>query len=242
MRYILPFSVLVLSCTTLFKREEVFPGKMVVVLSRDGDGLCAFQPDTIGKRIKVSVVSRGEERTFEYHSRVFFGTYRTNYTYNLFMDSTPISIYTSKFKTNDTVEVLISNNRLILTFPKCDKILKPTGNFLHDWGEVNINWMGNAEEYILRVYAFTIMEQKDFLKVVKGQSVNFDLSDLYGDGFFAFQICPINGFEMHKNFKVYAIGTCKEKVLLVGDTTVWDGEMPTPPWRKDEIMWYLLNF
>ncbi|MEO0139864.1 MAG: hypothetical protein ABIL16_00820 [candidate division WOR-3 bacterium] len=242
MRYILPFSAFVLSCATLFKREEVFPGNMVVVLSRDGNGLCAFQPDTIGKKIRVSVISKGEERTFEYHSRVFLGTYGTNYTQNLVMDSTPISVYTSKFKTGDTVEVLISKNRFLLTFPECNKILEPLGDFLPDWGEVDIKWMGRAEEYIFRVYAFTMMEQRDLLKLVKGQSVSLDLSDLYGDGFLAFQICPINGFEKNRSFKVYALGDCKEKVLIVGDTTVWGGEKPTPPWKKDEVMWYLLNF
>jgi hypothetical protein len=38
------------------------------------------------------------------------------------------------------------------------------------------------------------------------------------------------------------VGGCAEKVFLVGDTTVWEGEKPTPPWRKDAIMWHLLEF
>lgn len=241
MRYILPFSILVISCASLSKKQE-FSGNLTIVLSYDGNGIFAAQPDTIAKGLKVSVISRGEERDFKFYSKVFLGSYGGNPMGQIVMDSLPLAIYNTEFKTNDSVGIKILNEFKSLRFPKDIKLIEPKDSIFPDWKNVELIWEGSAKQYILRIYAFTLMDQMDQLKFVDGNNFNVDLSGLYGDGFFAVQICPVNSLSAKRNLKIFALGKCIEKVFIVGDVSVWGGEKPSPPWKKDEVMWYLLVY
>ncbi len=241
MRYILPFSILFISCASLFKKQE-FSGNLTIVLSYNGNGIFAVQPDTIAKGLKVSVISRGEERDFKFYSKVFLGSYGEGSFGQIVMDSLPIAVYNAEFKTSDSVGIRIFNEFESLKFPKDVKLVSPKDSIFSDWENIELVWEGNAKQYILRIYAFTLMDQIDQLKFVNDNNFKVELSGLYGDGFFAIQICPVNSLSGKRNLKIFALGKCLEKVFLVGDASVWGGEKPSPPWKKDEVMWYLLAY
>jgi hypothetical protein len=237
MRYILPFSVFVFSCVSALKREGKEFRNLVVILSRDGDGICALRGDTLDK-VRISVISKGKEGEISFWSKVFMGEQGVvGWTIR---DTIPISIFKVKFESSDTVELGLFDKKLVICFPECAQISEPKEINFPDWSNVKFSWSCNAKEYIVRLYAFTLMEQRDIVKVLKENSISFDLSSMYGDGFFALQVCPINS--IRRGLKVFAVGGCTERVFLVGDTSVWEGERPDPPWRKDVFMWHLLEF
>ena len=237
MRYILPFSLILISCASILKREEKEAENILIILSKDGNGICAVRGDRPDS-FRVSIISKGKEGEISFQSKVFMGEQGSlGWTVR---DTTPIYIFRANFESSDSVELRLFDKKILIAFPECAQISEPENDNFPDWESLKFSWICNAREYIVRLYAFTMMEQRDIIKFVRGNSISFDLSGMYGDGFFAIQVCPINSYK--KGLKVFAVGGCAEKVSLVGDTTVWEGEKPTPPWRKDAIMWHLLEF
>ncbi len=236
MRYILPFSALILSCTSVLIRE-VGMGNIVVILSKDGDGICAIRSDT-SDNVKISVISRGKSGEIFFYSKVLMGE-EIGLGWKV-KDTVPINVFRVKFESSEAVDLRILDKRIIVNFPECAQISEPKQTSFLDWGKVRFSWVCDAKKYIIRFYAFTMMDQRDIIKFVEGNEISFDLSGMYGDGFFALQVCPVNSYK--SGLSVYAIGGCTEKVILVGDTSVWEGENPTLPHNKEIFMWYLLQF
>ncbi len=216
-------------------------GNITVVLSYKGNGMFAVQPDSIAKDLRISVIVRGEKHDFTFYSKIFLGNYGKNVYQGLIMDSIPIAVYTAEFKKGDSVGILMDGKYKGFKFPRKVKITEPSSDMLEDWGSISLKWEGDAGGYILRVYAFTLMDQRDFLRFVRDNRFNLDLSDMYGNGFLALHICPVNG-NNEKFRRIFVLGECDESVIIVGDPSVWEGEKPEPPWKSDEVMWYLLTF
>ncbi|NPA79879.1 MAG: hypothetical protein GXO29_02355 [Thermotogae bacterium] len=243
MRYTALLSLLLLSCSVPFLRRSPPPyEKIVVVISADGKGLSAVIPDTVVPLVKVSILTDYGRRDFAFSKSVHFGyvDYNTN---SYMMDPRAVAILEADVE-GPLYEARLRINRSLkkLRVPDSTEILKPDSN-LQDWDSLRVVWRGSAKRYILRMYAFTAMYQKDELVLVDSTSYTFDLGYMYGNGFVSVEICPVDGSppDSNEKVKVFVLGECRRRTILVGDPSVWEGETPEPPWNDDDLLWYLLT-
>ncbi len=242
MRYTLLLSLLLSACSVPFLRRSSPPyEKIVVVVSYDGKGLSAVEPDTAAKVVKISLIGDYGEREFHFSKSVHFGEIdRSTGSYT--MDPKMVAILEADVGRNlSKASLKVSRMLRSIRIPPAVRLLKPNAN-LTDWGEVTVEWEGGAKMYAVRLYAFTMMVQKDEIVLVDSTSYTFDLSSLYGNGFVSVRVCPIGGSDPNtrERIKVFALGRCVTKTFLVGDPKAWEGETPSPPWNGDDLLWYLL--
>ncbi len=243
MRFICILSLLFTGCSLPFLKVQRYPfDRLVVVISYDGRGLSAITPDSAFKYVKVSVLTDYGERDFKFKKTVHFGVLSERGTY--VVNPEDVGVLEAKFKGDlGRVRIKVHEKVKEMRMPPPVRITHPSADF-NTWDSVKVKWKGKADYYIVRVYAFTSMHQKDEMGFVKRNGTVFDLSTLYGNGFVAVQVCPVNGSPVNReqNIKVFAISKCDERVFIVGDTSVWGGERPSPPWKDDDVLWYLLTF
>lgn len=211
------------------------------MVSHDGKGLSAISPDTAAGMVRISLMGDRGRSDFRLTKRVHFGRYDEN-TGSYVMDPKMVAILEANVG-REVSRVKLRVERMVkaLKVPGDVRIVEPSSN-LPDWGEVSVRWEGRARRYLLRLYAFTMMDQKDEIVLADSTHYVFDLGNFYGDGFLSVAVCPIEGSDPRKRerIKVYALGRCVSRTILVGDTSVWEGEMPEPPWNEDDLLWYLL--
>ncbi len=242
MRYIPLLSLLLSSCSVPFLRRSPPPyDKIVVVISYDGKGLSAVEPDTAAKVVKISLIGDYGESEFHFSKSVHFGEIDES-TGSYTMDPKMVAILEADVgRELSKASLKVSRMLKSIKVPGSVKLLKPNSD-LPDWDTITVRWEGKAKMYAIRLYAFTMMVQKDEIAIVDSTSYTFDLSNLYGDGFFSVRICPIGGSDpsAKEKVKVFALGRCITKTFIVGNPEVWEGETPSPPWNGDDLLWYLL--
>ncbi len=242
MRYIPLFSLILTSCSLPFLRKAPPPyEKVVVVISHDGKGLSAVLPDTAVKVLKISLLGDYGRSDFHFVKKVHFGVYDGS-TASYVMDPKEVAVLETDVG-QEVSEVSLKVHRMIkaLKVPGEVELIEPVSN-LPDWDNITVKWEGTSDMYVLRIYAFTMMTRKDELVLLDSTRYTFDLSPLYGNGFLSVMVCPLSGSRPGSNerIKVFTLGKCVSRTLIVGDTSVWEGETPEPPWNGDDVLWYLL--
>lgn len=242
MRYILPVSILLSSCSLPFLRRSPPPyEKIVVVVSYDGKGLSAVEPDTAAKVVRISLIGDYGESEFHFSKSVHFGRLDEG-TGSYVMDPKMVAILEADVGGKlSEANLKISRKLKSIKIPSGVRLLKPDSD-LPDWDTITVRWEGKARMYVVRLYAFTMMTQKDDIVLVDSTSYTFDLSSLYGNGFLSVKVCPLGGSDprSEERVKVFALGRCITRTFIVGDPKVWEGETPSPPWNGDDLLWYLL--
>ncbi|NPB04119.1 MAG: hypothetical protein GXO39_06880 [Thermotogae bacterium] len=213
-----------------------------MVVSYDGKGLGAVRPDTVVGKLRISMLTDYGEEEFSFKRSVHFGTLVMGSNAYV-MDPDAVAILETEIgKPLKEAKLRVHHVIKKLKMPPKVSMLEPSKD-LPDWDALRVTWRGSSSRYVVRLYAFTMMYQKDEMVLVDSTAYIFDLGSFYGDGFLSVMVCPVEGDPptSKRRIKVFAVGKCASHTLIVGNAEVWGDERPTPPWNEDDILWYLLT-